>query len=165
MLALIQRSFSKPTFLKMTQTVTLSSSAPPPSSQSSNTFLSRATSDSASCLPEGQSKSTTERLEPLPFSQRSLSDPLPLNLLRRFSNAHEPSKNATDVAVEHKVRLNNPGKSAASYGGESERDRITKRHSNPSHINIYTECGRHSDDWLFGGFSMIEAVKRMFEKK
>lgn len=149
----------------MAQTAPFSNSAPPTSSDSSTSFLPRATSDSASGLPEGQSKSTTQGPEPLPFSRRSLSDPLPSNPSRRFSNAHESSKIATDVTVEHKVPLNHPGRSATSYGEERRRDRITKRHSLPSHANVYTECGRHGDDWLFGGFSVIEAVKRMFQKK
>lgn len=26
-------------------------------------------------------------------------------------------------------------------------------------MNVHTECGRHSDDWLFGGFSMANVVK------
>ena len=30
------------------------------------------------------------------------------------------------------------------------------------HSNLYTECGRHSDDWLFGGIA--DAVKSVFKK-
>jgi hypothetical protein len=151
----------------MAQTTKSSSPTPPTSSHSSNPFPSRATSDPASSLTGGQSTSTPQRLEPLPLSQRSLSDPLPSNPSRRFSNAHRRSKSAIDTPVEHKVRLNHLRISAASDGEEEEeeeRARITKRHSHPSHINIYTECGRHGDDWLFGGFSVIEAVRRIFEK-
>jgi hypothetical protein len=163
--ALIQSALANRPFLEMAQTTKLSRPAPPTSSDSSNPYPSRVTSDPVSCLAGGQSKSTPQRLEPRPLSRRSLSDPLPFNPSRRCSNAHRCSKSAIDTPVEHKVRLNHLGISAASYGGEEERARITKRHSHPSHINIYTECGRHGDDWLFGGFSVIEAVKRIFEKK
>jgi len=32
-------------------------------------------------------------------------------------------------------------------------------------MNVHTECGRHSDDWLFGGFSVSEAVKKLGKRK
>ena len=31
--------------------------------------------------------------------------------------------------------------------------------------NLYTECGRHGDDWLFGGFSLGSAVRRILAPK
>lgn len=31
--------------------------------------------------------------------------------------------------------------------------------------NVHTECGRHSNDWLFGGFSVTGSIKKMMEKK
>jgi hypothetical protein len=36
-----------------------------------------------------------------------------------------------------------------------------RRHSNEGKINVHTECGRHSDEWLFGGFSVAGAVRKM----
>jgi len=114
-----------------------------------------------------ESYSTAQRhfLQPLPFSQRSHTDPLPSNLSRRFNNTQGPSKGTTDVAVEHEVLSKHAGLSPTSWGVEGNRDKIMKRHSHPSHINRHTECGRHGDDWLFGGFSVVELVKRIFKKK
>lgn len=40
-----------------------------------------------------------------------------------------------------------------------------RRHSHESHTNVYTECGRHSDDWLFGGISVMEAMKRVWGRR
>jgi hypothetical protein len=37
-----------------------------------------------------------------------------------------------------------------------------KRHSG-QHTNVHTVCGRHGDEWLFNGFSVTEAVKKMWE--
>lgn len=41
--------------------------------------------------------------------------------------------------------------------------RIMKKHSYLSHTDIYTGCGRHGDNWLFGGPSMTEMVKPIFK--
>ncbi|KAF4624622.1 hypothetical protein G7Y89_g13549 [Cudoniella acicularis] len=37
-----------------------------------------------------------------------------------------------------------------------------RRHSlEPSQVNVYLECGRHRDEWLFGGFSVTSAIKKV----
>jgi len=47
----------------------------------------------------------------------------------------------------------------------TKKDGIKRRHSsNDAHTNVYTECGRHSDDWLFGGFSVSGVVKKIWQK-
>ncbi|KAG4440493.1 hypothetical protein IFR05_004028 [Cadophora sp. M221] len=48
---------------------------------------------------------------------------------------------------------------------ESRDLKPSRRHSlDPSKVNGYTTCGRHGDDWLFGGFSVSGAVKKLWEK-
>jgi hypothetical protein len=37
---------------------------------------------------------------------------------------------------------------------------VTKRYSSHSHTNVLTECGRHSDQWLFG--PIIDSAKAVF---
>ncbi|KAI9056075.1 hypothetical protein LZ554_001004 [Drepanopeziza brunnea f. sp. 'monogermtubi'] len=39
----------------------------------------------------------------------------------------------------------------------------SRRHSShdPSKVNVYTECGSHGYDWLFGGFSVAGAVRKL----
>lgn len=54
-----------------------------------------------------------------------------------------------------------PRKSSMPRGGES----MKRRHSSEARMNVHTECGRHSDDWLFGGFSVSEAVKKLGKRK
>ena len=39
--------------------------------------------------------------------------------------------------------------------------RVKKRHS----TGTYMECGRHGNDWLFGGFSITETVKDLVGKR
>jgi hypothetical protein len=39
---------------------------------------------------------------------------------------------------------------------------VRRRYSHEPKKNVYTECGRHSDEWLFGGWS--DKVKRLWEK-
>lgn len=39
---------------------------------------------------------------------------------------------------------------------------IPKRQSSSG---TYTQCGRHSNDWLFGGFSVTNTVKGLLERK
>jgi len=148
----------------MAQSTTPSSSAPSTPSDSENPSLPRATFDVTSCLPKGSSKSSTLQFEPPRFSQRSASDPLPSTASQRFSDSHKSSSGAASVAADEKRRSQHLAISTPTGEGE-ERGSITKRHSYHSHTNVYTECGRHSDDWLFGGFSVVETVKRMFKKK
>jgi hypothetical protein len=41
--------------------------------------------------------------------------------------------------------------------------RLEGRRYSGERTNVYTECGRHSDDWLFG--PMKGAVKKMWEQR
>jgi hypothetical protein len=43
-------------------------------------------------------------------------------------------------------------------------DKTKRRHSHEPKVNGYTECGRHGDDWLFGGFSVSGSVKKLWER-
>ena len=40
-----------------------------------------------------------------------------------------------------------------------------RRHSNEGKTNLYTECGRHSDEWLFGGLSVAGVVRKMLNNE
>jgi hypothetical protein len=51
-----------------------------------------------------------------------------------------------------------------SPSGRSDTGDKTRRHSHEPKVNVYTECGRHGDDWLFGGFSVSGAVKKLWER-
>lgn len=50
--------------------------------------------------------------------------------------------------------------SGASF---SYRSRADQDDSGVEKANVYTSCGRHGDDWLFGGFSLGGTVKKMWD--
>jgi hypothetical protein len=57
-------------------------------------------------------------------------------------------------------------KYALARSGTRDSDHKTRRRrSNDAKMNVYTECGRHGDDWLFGGFSVSGTVKMLWEKR
>lgn len=47
-------------------------------------------------------------------------------------------------------------------GKTARRSRSSER---PAHQNVHTYAGRHSDQWLFGNFSVTGSIKKMIEKK
>jgi hypothetical protein len=53
----------------------------------------------------------------------------------------------------------------ARSGTRDSDNKTRRRRSNDPKINVYTECGRHSDDWLFGGFSVSGTMKMLWDKK
>ncbi|KAF7854618.1 hypothetical protein EAF04_010426 [Stromatinia cepivora] len=89
------------------------------------------------------------------FIQRERS-PTPSMLMRRQTDG-EPVDSGPKSAGFLDKRARNRGK-----GGK--KDGVKRRHSANERANVYTECGRHSDDWLFGGFSVSGAVKKIWQK-
>jgi hypothetical protein len=39
--------------------------------------------------------------------------------------------------------------------GDRRKTEGTKRRVSNEHVNVYTECGRHGDNWLFGGWGKV----------
>ncbi|KAI0439591.1 hypothetical protein F4803DRAFT_553908 [Xylaria telfairii] len=37
--------------------------------------------------------------------------------------------------------------------------------ANSQHVNLYTHCGRHTNQYLFGGHSISDSVKGLLRKK
>jgi hypothetical protein len=60
-----------------------------------------------------------------------------------------------------KTSLHTPG--SPTHQGPDQKTK--RRYSHEPKVNLYTECGRHSDDWLFGGFALSDAVKKIWGKK
>jgi len=50
------------------------------------------------------------------------------------------------------------GDTKKSRGNVADHRRSAHRHR-----NVHTECGRHTNDWLFGGFSIRETMMRIFD--
>ncbi|ATZ56715.1 hypothetical protein BCIN_13g05470 [Botrytis cinerea B05.10] len=97
------------------------------------------------------------------FKGRKAS-PTPSMLTRRTSE-EESILNGQAAGYENKRRLQRAGSGNGGRrrGGE-KKEGVKRRHSSNEHANVYTECGRHSDDWLFGGFSVTDAVKKIWQK-
>ncbi|PMD64362.1 uncharacterized protein K444DRAFT_304427 [Hyaloscypha bicolor E] len=91
--------------------------------------------------------------------QRSPSDS---SNSRRPTDSLQSLNGVIDWAADQK-RHSQHSATSASTSKQEERGSVRKKHH--SHKNIYTECGRHGDDWLLGGFSVTETVKRMLGKK
>ncbi len=131
---------------------------------------------SSASKPAGSpSKSSKDRPERAQMSPRSQSDPAASAMTRSFSASHTSSTTTT-------TKEGRPSKESLESGPiddddddddnydddheeeeEEQKPTMTKRHSTLGHTNVYTECGRHGDDWLFGGIS--DAVKTVFGKK
>ncbi|KAI9645095.1 hypothetical protein NHQ30_005829 [Ciborinia camelliae] len=80
--------------------------------------------------------------------------PTPSMLRRRKTDGEAIKSGPTSAGfVDKRTKFN-----------EGKKDNITRRHSANEHANVYTECGRHSNDWLFGGFSVSGVVKKIWQK-
>ncbi|KAF7880745.1 uncharacterized protein EAF01_011910 [Botrytis porri] len=86
--------------------------------------------------------------------------PTPSMLVRRRTEEESMRNEQTERTRFEEARS---GSVNRGKGGE-KKDGVKRRHSSNEHANVYTECGRHSDDWLFGGFSITDAVKKIWHK-
>jgi hypothetical protein len=105
------------------------------------------------------SKGTPERTQML---QRSHSNPVTSSSSNKEPRPSGESLDDTAVVDDdnNDDDNDNDDNKDEPYGGEEEagqKSTVSKRHS-----NLYTECGRHGDDWLFGGIA--GAVKSVFKK-
>ena len=120
---------------------------------------------------KGSNKASKEPTQRAQLSGRSQSDPATSNLPRSFSESYSSSGSTTDKVATGK-RLSQQSRNPDTTGDEEENDEhksgeddkptATKRHSHHSHTNVHTQCGRHSDEWLFG--PITAAVKSVFKK-
>jgi hypothetical protein len=102
-------------------------------------------------------------------AQRTMSDPFPPpspvqqgSPMRATSGEVPKSAGYMDSSV--RFLKSSKGDKSPSSSRSDKRDKAKRRHSHESKINGYTECGRHGDDWLFGGFSVSDSVKKLLER-
>ncbi len=102
-----------------------------------------------------------------PF-QRTVSDPFPpLSHAQRGTPTRASSSGAPLSAgyVDTNLRFLKGDMGDKSPSSRSKNvDKTKRRHSHEPNVNGYTECGRHGNDWLFGGFSVSGTVKKLWEK-
>ncbi|KAF7950525.1 hypothetical protein EAE96_007807 [Botrytis aclada] len=98
--------------------------------------------------------------ESTPRFMRREKSPTP-SMLRRRRSEEESIRNGQTERTRFEEARNGNGNRGKGW---EKKDGVKRRHSSNEHANVYTECGRHSDDWLFGGFSVTDAVKKMWHK-
>jgi len=109
-------------------------------------------------LPQSQSPHRT-------FSEPTTS-PASSDYAPTSTRASQSSVDTQSSAGSSEKTLQFDADSQASPRRRSrEKKQPPRRYSHdPSKVNGYTTCGRHGDDWLFGGFSVSGAVKKLWEK-
>ncbi|TAQ87949.1 hypothetical protein B7494_g3719 [Chlorociboria aeruginascens] len=127
----------------------------PFTTSSSSNLLSRSstpvTPTQRSILPQPYSSPSQTRLPP---PHRTLSEPSsPLTIFR--GNRTNSPHTARSATIAPKTRI----------FGQDGKETPIRRQSNEAKTNVYTECGRHGDEWLFGGFSLGDTVRKIWEKK
>jgi hypothetical protein len=101
------------------------------------------------------SEKEMERAETSPRSFRdpTVSGPEASNLSRSYSASYKTASSASGSGGK---RNSQPSMNADTID-EEKRVKLKKRYSGSSHINVHTECGRHTDGWLVG--PLIDTVK------
>jgi type IV secretory pathway VirB10-like protein len=125
---------------------------------------------SSSKEPRTSSKETEERPE---LPEQSASDPaITSATTQSFSANYTPFSSATEKSSSDKrasTHSLSPYTTRDYDGDDDEYDedqqaKLTKRFSSSSsHTNLHTECGRHSDDWIFK--PLAKAVRGAFGDK
>ncbi|KAF7911739.1 uncharacterized protein EAE98_011854 [Botrytis deweyae] len=130
-------------------------------SLNSITTLDTQSSDSSDIRVAGRGKGREmEMTELTPTFIGREKSPTPSMLMRRRTEEESLRNGQTERKRFEEARS---GSVNRGKGGE-KKDGVKRRHSSNEHANVYTECGRHSDDWLFGGFSITDAVKKIWHK-
>ncbi|THV54316.1 hypothetical protein BGAL_0029g00100 [Botrytis galanthina] len=134
-------------------------------SLNSVTTLDTQSSDSSDVRVAGRGKGREvemgiQQTESTPAFIRKEKSPTLSMLMRRRSDEESMRNGQTE-----RTRFEGARSGSVNRGkGGVKKDEVKRRHSSNEHVNVYTECGRHSDDWLFGGFSVTDAVKKIWNK-
>ncbi|CZR50415.1 uncharacterized protein PAC_00287 [Phialocephala subalpina] len=94
---------------------------------------------------------------------------------RHFNPSHERNNNESIptrdrkqsipyAELERREREEEERNSQFSKDSDGEPKRLSDIRSE-GHMNAHSECGRHGDDWLFGGMSVGDGVKWLLGKK
>ncbi|KAH6679575.1 hypothetical protein B0J14DRAFT_301480 [Halenospora varia] len=144
------------------------------SSASSDNSVDRTSTQSASS-PRGQAALPPPYPSPQQTAYRTTSSPYPTSSHSNSSTSPLMSsmwsRRATVPQPHQEPRSPTYARvrSPCSPLGRNETPRTTKaerRHSfEPNKVNVYTECGRHSDEWLFGGLSLSGAFRKVVGRK
>jgi len=85
-----------------------------------------------------------------------------------------PPKSPNRLSAEGRATTRSPSPASATAGATSKRHSHHSLRPQPpfhdehwcrKHANAHSECGRHGDDWLFGGFSVTETLRWLFGRR
>ncbi|KAN0099420.1 hypothetical protein V8E51_013195 [Hyaloscypha variabilis] len=108
-----------------------------PQSQAAATTMhpTQSTSNSNQPHSRGESASTKRSPSPQQVTPRSSQKSLPPHPKETNLSAAKTFTTVDEDGIEH------------------------IHHASPDHTNVHTECGRHGDDWLFGGWNLGQVIK------
>ncbi|MCJ1295708.1 hypothetical protein MMC34_007272 [Xylographa carneopallida] len=89
-----------------------------------------------------------------PSRSRSPMSRSPVSLSSSPTSTSAPSPTSEEGPGRSRLRFRTDSSTSTGSQATRPRSRSTKRHS-----GTVMQCGRHGNDWLFGGFSFTEAVR------
>ncbi|KAJ5460352.1 uncharacterized protein N7458_001904 [Penicillium daleae] len=137
-------------------------------SYNSDTYPKRSLSQTSTTTCSSRSTQRSDEKK----RSRNLSNPLASKLFRPGSKSPTP----IEIPKQHKRQSSatpGPNVSPGYFPQSPKQEYITKRASTPTrkssddyrrYSGTVNHCGRHSNDWLFGGFSVRETVRDGIEK-
>ncbi|KAE8453377.1 hypothetical protein EG329_010238 [Mollisiaceae sp. DMI_Dod_QoI] len=132
--------------------------------------LSMSTSRQSDETTASQSSGSYSALPPQ-AAYRTVSSPLPSPSLPECATATRSSTldmprsaGYTDKSLRFSGSARSGPKSPTSASSKRKSDTmIDRRLSDDPKTNVYTTCGRHSDEWLFRGFT-FNSLKKVWER-
>lgn len=91
-----------------------------------------------------------------PTTPHSYSEPIVPGSTSSTSRPGQHTRHFSGTSV-------NSAYSSKSNGKSSQESKSVLAKKDRTNDGTYTRCGRHSDEWLFGGWSVTATVKKLFK--
>ncbi|KAF4632860.1 hypothetical protein G7Y89_g5252 [Cudoniella acicularis] len=148
-----------------------SNRAPLSITTSSSSTASGSSADTTNSQSAGSTRGQGALPPPYP-QQRTSTEPYP-SPTQSYSSASPimpGSRQQRRQTMPHSAGMPPPSSPFSRSGGTTPKSPRTvkaeRRHSfEPNKMNVYTECGRHGDEWLFGGFTVAGAFRKVIGGK
>jgi hypothetical protein len=109
-------------------------------------------------------KSNKRAPSPNPHSERKPASPE--SLLRRSLSRSPARSTHSSSSTNHQTpkAIKSQAEGTHKLVEYVDEDGISHWHRQ-EHVNLHTECGRHGDEWLFGGWSLMGVVKGVLGRR
>ena len=91
---------------------------------------------------------------PPPSQRKSTSPHPPRSRSRASSRSPARSTHSTSSTTPNPKAIKSQAEGTHKLVEYVDEDGISHWHRQ-EHVNLHTECGRHGDEWLFGGWSLM----------